>query len=542
MSQTMPTESYSQKHLSTLIGVTKQNAMACKSYIQQYFFKTHKGIFFYDVVPRKFQQIKEEEIHRYIPNGLKMKYLDVDISKDTPITLKCRQWLIDDYDYDTFELILKLGEPQVNRKNGTINLMGLEKHSFDNETYESMPKKSQNGVQLMLDHILNIWCSGKTEQYEYILTWLSCIGRKKIKSCLYLQSLEQTGKTLVIEFLEKYVYGSSLVLKTENMEVINTYTSLMEGKVLVNVNEMPCASAGEWKKLMNKLKSLISDSTFDCRSMHTNPRTSINTFMMILTSNNDAVSLSDTNFMRYKCPDVSNSMIGNKAYFDKLCGATMNDECGRAFHLFLKERFSKYGKSFDVNSFPKTDTFKDKMCEKLDVVFKFLKSEYIQTNTSIDKIPLSEIYFDFKDWCQTQSGFKQTISDKKFNKKLKELKCVTYKRIFDVKTGKKPTCYSVKVKDLLNEFSNKGWIHELDDIDEIKEQKPKIVNNINITIVNEKGVVQSNDGWILKEEVKPKTKLYKSESEEEESEEESESESESESLFGNFKKCGKVSL
>jgi hypothetical protein len=98
------------------------------------------------------------------------------------------------------------------------------------------------------------------------------------------------------------------------------------------------------------------------------------------------------------------------------------------------------------------------------------------------------------------------------------------------------------VKDLLNEFSNKGWIHELDDIDEIKEQKPKIVNNINITIVNEKGVVQSNDGWILKEEVKPKTKLYKSESEEEESEEESESESESESLFGNFKKWGKVSL
>ena len=54
------------------------------------------------------------------------------LSKDTPITLKCRQWLIHDYDYDTFELILKLGEPQVNRKNGTINLMGLEKHSFDN--------------------------------------------------------------------------------------------------------------------------------------------------------------------------------------------------------------------------------------------------------------------------------------------------------------------------------------------------------------------------------------------------------------------------
>jgi hypothetical protein len=153
-------------------------------------------------------------------------------------------------------------------------------------------------------------------------------------------------------------------------------------------------------------------------------------------------------------------------------------------------------------------------------------------------VPLRELYEEFKYWNQSQTGFKQTITNMIFSKKLKQLKCVTHKRITD-SNGKKSLCFSGIADELLKEFSKKGWIHELDEIeiDEIKEPKPKIVNNINITIVNEKGVVQSNDGWILKE-VESKTKLYKSESEEEESEEESEDDT----LFGNFKKCGKVSL
>ena len=529
----VPTEPFSTQYLSELLGSTIEHVEKCKIYMRQYFFKTHSGLFFYNSEIRVFESIEEKNLSRYLPNGLKMKYFDFKISKEKPLTFNCRQWFVDE-NYLNFKLILKLGAPSINYDNNTINLMGLELHPKCDSKYESFPTKTKNNVQLMLDHIKRVWCSGKDSQFEYILTWLSCIGKRKIKSCLYLQSLEQSGKTIVIEFLENYVYGKYIVLKTEKIESLLHYTSPLEGKVLVNVNEMPCATTGEWKKLQNVLKSLITDSTFDCRAMYKDTRTTTNTFMMILTSNNDAVALSSSNFRRYKCPDVSDEMIGNNEYFNKIVDSTYNNECGKAFNVFLQERFDKFGKCFDENSFPKTDTFKDKICDKLDSTFKFIKYEYIQTNKSFDMVPLRDLYEEFKYWNQSQTGFKQTITNMIFSKKLKQLKCVTYKRITD-SNGKKSLCFSGSADELLKEFSKKGWIHELDEINEGKEQeqKPKIVNNINITIVNEKGVVQSNDGWILKE-VESKTTLYKSEEEEEESEDDT--------LFGNFKKCGKVSL
>ena len=83
---------------------------------------------------------------------------------------------------------------------------------------------------------------------------------------------------MVIDFMRVHVFGKGLVASTCNMEVINQCTQMMEGKALININEMPCASAGEWKKLMNKLKSLITDPTFDCRRMHEHPREPENTF------------------------------------------------------------------------------------------------------------------------------------------------------------------------------------------------------------------------------------------------------------------------
>ena len=218
MSQTkVPIEPFSTQYLSTLLGSTKQHVETCQNYIKQYFFKTHHGIFFYDTKNRVFTAIGERDVlPRYLPNGLKMKYFDFDISKEIPVAFKCRQWFVDE-NYINFDLILKLGASPINYDNNTINLMGREMHPICDVKYDSIPKKTKKRVQLMLDHIKNVWCSGKEAQYEYILTWLSCIGKRKIKSCLYLQSLEQTGKTLVIDFLENHVFGSNLVLKTENM-------------------------------------------------------------------------------------------------------------------------------------------------------------------------------------------------------------------------------------------------------------------------------------------------------------------------------------
>ena len=396
----------------------------------------------------------EKDLAKYLPNGLQMAYLCP--VKEKKVKFHCRKWFLDEH-FDRYDIVLELNRPPIDTKTKTINLMGRLKHSDVEglKQYSECSDAAKEGVILMLDHLKGVWCSGNQQQHDYVVSFLSCTGRRKVKACLYLQSLEQSGKSMVIEFLMKHVFGETVTLMTANMEVVNQYTSQLEGKILVNINEMPCSSKGEWKAMNDKMKTLITDPYFDCRAMYQNPRTSKNTFNMILTSNNNAISLSSTNYRRYKCPDVSNDFIGNRKYFDALAKGCFNDECGEAFFLYLLEHFNKEGKHFNCDKFPISETFTDKICEKLESTYEFIKHKYIKTKTSLNSVPLKELYLEYVEWSD------DAVSDKRFSRKLKELRSMAAKR---ASGGTRKLCFSADHTDLLSEFQSKGWVHELDEI------------------------------------------------------------------------------
>ena len=461
-----PVERFNLEHLASMMtGKGDDKIEKCQEYIRRYFYWTDSGLFHYDTKRKAFVPVIGDELKNRLPDGIKIKHYD-DTSEKMK-TWKARKWLEDEV-FERYDIVSKLGQPPVDNKLKTINMMPAPMHEAtgaDESTYAAdVDETVKAKVRLMLDHIRDVWCSGNEKQYEYVMNWLSCTGRRKLKSALYLQSLEQTGKTLVIEFLEDYVFGKQLVYMTSSMEVINQYTAPLEGKILVNINEMPCASTGEWRKLMNKLKSLITDSTFDCRQMYCNPRVGINTFNIILTSNNDAIAIDSTNNQRYKCLDVSNGMIGNTAYFNKLCGACFNPEAGRAFYLLLKERFADKGRAFDPTSFPVTAAFTDKMCHRLELVYEFLKDKYVKQNTDLRE-SLGKLYEQYTGYCQwlRENGKMQgrkELTDKQFSKKLRELRCVKDKRE-RVPEGRR-IVFRASAKELYSEFESKGYIHELD--------------------------------------------------------------------------------
>ena len=475
-----PTTKFQLTKLAKLCGDTKdwEDTRKARSYMSEYFYWTNCGLFFYDVGKQGFKQLFDNELKAYIPNGVVARFQMKDMDgKMRTCTWKARKWLEDDV-FERYEIVSKLGEPLVNNEKMTINMMPAPMHQdpdgHPEPAYEEYASLSFGGkpvkprVQLMLDHIRNVWCSGNEKQHEYVMDWLSCTGRRKLKSALYLQSLEQTGKTLVIEFLEHYVFGKQLVYMTSSMEVIHQYTAPLEGKILVNINEMPCATTGEWRKLMNKLKSLITDSTFDCRQMYSNPRIASNTFNMIMTSNNDAISMDSTNNKRYKCLDVSNDMIGNAAYFNKLVDSCFNDRIGQAFYLLLSERFTSRGHKMNADSFPVTVAFTDKMCHRLELVYEFLKEKHIKRGFKIEH-PLRSLYAKYVEFCKkldSKDG-RKVLTDKQFSKKMKELQCVTHKRAHVGKS--RLMVFHASVKDLHAEFLSKGFIHELDDVPEVPE-------------------------------------------------------------------------
>lgn len=451
--QIIPTTPFNLKYLSSI----KTDVTTSKAYVLKYFYYTNDGIFLYNVKHRKFVLVhssKMSNLDMYLPNGIQAKYVD---ESGQFAKFHARHWLKDEV-YDRYEIILKLGAPAIDLEKCAINMMGTLLHD-QTKQFKEHSEEAQAGVQAWLDHILNVWCSGYEEQYEFVLDWLSCTGRKKVKCALYLQSLEQTGKSLVIEFLINEVYGPSLGLITSATETINKYTAPMEGCVLVNVNEMPCQSTGEFMQMSNKLKTLITDHDLEVRAMFQQARKSINTFNMILTSNNWGVKTDHTNYRRYKMLDVSNEYSGNFEYFQELC-KHKTKAVGAAMLSFLQERYQSKGKYINVDKFPMTNTFKDNY--SLDLAYEYIKMEFIKKCKGVNH-PLKELYAGYAEY-HNEHGTKQIKSEKKFSKTLKD--CVVFKHSRKaIKDKGKVLVFKASHGDLHAFFEKHGWIHELDEIE-----------------------------------------------------------------------------
>jgi hypothetical protein len=89
------------------------------------------------------------------------------------------------------------------------------------------------------------------------------------------------------------------------------------------------------------MKILIPEDHFHCRTMFQLGYQQKNTFNIIITSNNNCVTLSQNNNTKYVCLDIDESYIGNYDYFGKVKSATENIHVQRAFYNDMVERYTK---------------------------------------------------------------------------------------------------------------------------------------------------------------------------------------------------------
>ena len=98
--------------------------------------------------------------------------------------------------------------------------------------------------QPLLDHILNVWCSGNQTHYEYVLNWFSWVLQKpakKIGVCLCIQSRQGAGKGAVLDMVRYLMDGdnrTNYYLQTSNLNrLVGQFTTGMEGKCMINLDE-----------------------------------------------------------------------------------------------------------------------------------------------------------------------------------------------------------------------------------------------------------------------------------------------------------------
>lgn len=360
--------------------------VAGQNYLKKFFFKSNNKIFYYN--DGEFYLDSYAEIAKNIPDDLFFK----NMVNGKPKNVSCRQYLQStDFMSINYTPTIDFTKPRIFTETKTIDGVKLDKAYLNmankanispEDVIDFDASKYKTEIDIINNHIKTVLCSDNEKAYEYVLNFFACsIVGKKLRKALYIQSSERTGKGVIMDLMHQ-ILGRRMK-KTSNVEDILQYTKGLEGTSLLNLDEVPMDSGLDKRAFSDKLKSLITERTFDCRKMHQNAYTQVNTFNIIITTNNDAIVLSQTNNSRYLCLDVDEYRKGDTAYFKRLTKCISSKNVQKAYVAFMLERFENL-KEWNEDEIPMTETKKVKMIEALPVLYKWIKETYVLNNEGID--------------------------------------------------------------------------------------------------------------------------------------------------------------
>jgi hypothetical protein len=299
-------------HLKTLL-YSKSCMIDVPNYLNKFFFRYGNDIFFDN--GETFELLTREEARNKIPDQYKKSIIiSQENGKEKTVDMSLKAYFGHELFLKTYETKLIIDYSKDFKYIGSQYIKGFEvKYSYLNmkknlpRNYDKIiPSTEENkkAVKMFFDHIKTIICSDDDDEYETTIKFLasSCVGHK-VKFSLIWQSKEQTGKGTVLNFMNDLL-GKRMV-KTSSIENVERYTKIFEGASLINLDELPIS--GTSKTLQDVLKALITEPKFDCRAMFNQSYSQNNTFNIIITSNNNSISLTQSNNIRYFVNTINES-------------------------------------------------------------------------------------------------------------------------------------------------------------------------------------------------------------------------------------------
>ena len=392
-------------------------------YYSDYFVKISniKSIIMWNPSKKNYEVISDEIFRRtYCPSDFKLVWYDQNGNK--------QEWKISCWFYtsknEPYRSCMKVGYPRVFRdKTGEkyVNLMPKMLHEGKKrKKLSSYPAKTQAGVKKIWDHIHIVWTSRNDKQFSYLKKWFAhLVSGKKMTSCLYLRAVEGIGKSLIIEFLKWNVLGESLVFQTSESEILSgTFNGALFGIMLFVLEEAPCATLADWKKLDSKLKNFITEQQISIRLMHQDHFKVDNTVSFIINTNSYAIALNHGS-RRYMATDCSSEFKGNRQYFEELNQIMKDPEVGEAFYfdcLNIAQKTPDFHEQFDI---PLTAEFIQNVNDNSPSIISYIKDTYILKKKGID-MKYKLFYDDYVEYCKDKK-LTHVIKRGQVSQKLMEL-------------------------------------------------------------------------------------------------------------------------
>ena len=269
-------------------------------------------------------------------------------------------------------------------------------------------------IQLILNHIKEVYCSDCEESYEYFLDLLYFIIKypeKPLGVATFIYSESQgSGKNIILDFLQEFVFGNNISYYTTGLEtVLEKHNHLLKNKKIVIVDEL-ASSSDNFVGNFDKLKSMMTGPFLNINPKGVNQYSIKNVLGWFLISNHEDCIRMEATDRRYFCLSVSEKYIGNKAYFKKLA-ETFTAETGNIFFTYIMRR----GDSRDINiRVPPMNAFKKSIISKgwsTSIRYLFEIKDKVYEEDEETEIKGSELFEDYKDWCRT-TNHRAKSSDK----------------------------------------------------------------------------------------------------------------------------------
>ena len=453
---------YSKKEMQSI-----KNIDDIQSYIQKYFYRIinpTNTILFLD--NNRYHRKTEAEIKSILPSVIQS------------MNFHPYKWFIDNT--DEYELVF---DPKLPKRiaacatsRAKINESdGLPYHYAKDKKYNDYSQTIKDGVQKILDHILIVLCSNNNDSYNYVMNYFSyvCTGERKVISCLFMKSLEGTGKSIILSFLQKII-SENLSSSISNIsELTGTFNYSLCNKYLVLFEELPCISKGEWQQTLNILKNFITKDTIVLNKKYEKPEPAFTPYGVIITSNNEVIKLG-IHSRRYHCLDISDKYVGNVKYFDELAAIMAKNEIAEAFYVYMLEVVQK-NKNWNEAILPPSQYRIDNQNNNLLHEYVYLKENYIKLQKHLI-LPCSELHENYNEWALFKKY--HILSNIDINNSLKDIGI--HKKKSSSHNGK--YIYNYTCEQLYKIFNDKKMIHELDEIDDLYNNN--ISSSDDETIIN----------------------------------------------------------
>jgi hypothetical protein len=183
------------------------------------------------------------------------------------------------------------------------------------------PKKGKCGK--IVTHIRDVWCSGDTAQFEYVMRWLALLVQKpwiKPEVALVLRSKEGTGKTIVVQIL-LHIFGPHGFTTAQKDQVAGRFNGHLFDKVLVVLEE--AFFAGD-PTAVAAAKALVTNPVLGYEAKGKDAFSAPNYAHVITLTNNEWAVPAGADARRWMVLDVSEARMADHAYFTALADCIEN--------------------------------------------------------------------------------------------------------------------------------------------------------------------------------------------------------------------------